>query len=78
MENAPQHQAGGCHHCGYCGCFHHKVVPLAVLLIALVFLLKAWGLVSAGFVDWSWPILLGLAMLVKLGVGKCSCYKSQK
>lgn len=79
MENAPQHQGGDiCHHCGYCGCFHHKVVSLAVLLIAVAFLLQVWGLVSEVFVAWTWPILLGLAMLIKLGSGKCGCYDKEK
>lgn len=63
-----------CHSGRYCGCWHHKVVPGAIFLIALVFLLKYLGAVSANFADLAWPILLGLAMLSKLGMGKCKCY----
>jgi len=56
---------------------HHKFVPLAVLLIAIVFVLKAFGVVSAAGADMAWPIILGLAMLLKLLSGKCKCYSKK-
>jgi hypothetical protein len=68
----------GCHDGSYCGCMHHKMVPGAILLIALLFLLKALGVVGAGTVDLAWPILLGLAALMKLMSGKCKCYGGMK
>ena len=76
MEN--MHNGKTCHHCGFCGCFHHKAVPLAVFLIALVFLLKALDVVTAGFADIAWPILLGLAAILKMTAGGCKCYESKK
>jgi K+ transporter len=54
-----------------CKCPHHKVMPLAVLLIGVVFLLQAMGTVSAMFVMYAWPILLIVAVLPKLGGCKC-------
>jgi len=66
-----------CHDNNNCKCMHHKVVPAAVLLIALIFLLKPLGVVSASFVDMVWPILLGLAMVMKLMAGTCKCYNHQ-
>ena len=67
-------QHGACHHCRFCGCFHHKAVSLAVFLIAVTFFLQAIGMVSMAYVALAWPVLLGAAMLVKLmgGTGKCS------
>jgi hypothetical protein len=56
---------------------HHKITPAAILLIALVFLLKALGVVSVSFADVAWPVLLGVAALVKLTAGKCKCYNEK-
>ena len=56
-----------------CECKHHKVVPMMLILIALVFLLKGFGVVTSGFTDIAWPILLGVAGFTKLKQGKCKC-----
>jgi len=61
---------------GMCKCPHHKVVPLLVVLFALAFFLKAMGVLSAGFVDLAWPVLVGLAGLMKLSKGMCKCNSS--
>lgn len=75
MDNM-QH-GGGCHHCGFCGCFHHKIVPGAIFLITVTFFLQAIGVVSMAYVALAWPVLLGLAMLVKLTAGNCKCYSGK-
>jgi hypothetical protein len=58
---------------GKCGCMHHKMVPLMITLIGVLFLLRALSVLSAGLVDMLWPIALTLAGLVKLMGGKCKC-----
>jgi hypothetical protein len=45
--------------------FQH-LVPILIILLALTFLLKATGTLSAPVVAVVWPILLGLIGLVKL------------
>ncbi len=56
-----------------CKCMHHKVPSLLVVLFGLLFLLKAWDMVSMGFVDVAWPVLVILLGLMKLTSGKCKC-----
>jgi len=45
--------------------FRH-LVPILIILLALTFLLKSTGTLSAPVVAVVWPILLGLIGLVKL------------
>ena len=56
-----------------CKCPHHAMVPIFIILIALVFLLQAFDVVSDQFVAISWPILLGLIGLQKLCAKMCKC-----
>ncbi len=56
-----------------CGCIHHKMVPLMITLIGLVFLAKAMMWVSVATADWVWPILLIIAGLTKMYGSKCKC-----
>ena len=58
-------------HEGMCACAHHKVGPLLIALIGLMFLLKALDVVAAGTVDLVWPIALILLGLMKSGMCKC-------
>ena len=66
MNNKPQKNV--------CTCLHHKVVPLAILVIGLAYLCESlgWG-VSSMLRD----IVLGLGLVViggiKLGENKCTC-----
>jgi hypothetical protein len=63
--------------CGSCGkdcnCPHHKAVPVFIVLIAIAFLLQAWGLVMDSTVSVIWPILLAAIGISKLMEGRCSC-----
>ena len=56
-----------------CPCPHHHVIPAAVVIFALLFLLKALGVLSTSFVDVAWPIVVGVAGLSKLCEGACKC-----
>lgn len=69
-------QEGMCKDCGTgmsCKCPHHKMVPLFIVLIGLTFLLEALGVVSVGFANVAWPILLILIGLQKMMRGMCKC-----
>lgn len=56
-----------------CACTHHKVMPWAVILIGLTFLLGAYGVFSEQAVNIIWPILLIIAGGTKLMRHKCGC-----
>ena len=60
---------------GMCKCPHHKFIPVLLLLFALLFLLGALGTVSQSTVSIGWPILVGVAALMKLFEGGCKCCK---
>ena len=57
-----------------CPCPHHKVVPAAILIIGLAYLLESLGL---GVTSMLRDIVLGLGLVViggtKLGENKCTC-----
>ena len=54
-----------------CGCSHHKVGAIAVILIGVSFLLTAFGVYSESVNSIVWPILLIIAASGKL----CRCCK---
>lgn len=56
-----------------CACPHHLVAPLAIVVIAALFFLRAIGVLSSGVVALVWPLALGVAGLIKLGESKCTC-----
>lgn len=58
-----------------CGCGHHKVMPILVILFALVFLMHALHIVGMGLVNVTWPILLIIAACAKMGGRSCGCCK---
>jgi hypothetical protein len=49
------------------------MVPLFILLIGLDFLLANLGVLSQGFLNVSWPILVMLVGLQKMAGGMCKC-----
>lgn len=60
-----------------CRCPHHKMVPLFIILIGLVFLAKGLGWLAPATADLLWPIGLVLVGLQKIlgGLCKCCCQK---
>jgi hypothetical protein len=58
-----------------CKCSHHKVVPVCIALIGLVFLLGALNILSPMMVAILWPVLVIVAGLTKLSgkMGMCKC-----
>lgn len=58
---------------GKCGCGHHKVLPILVILLGLEFLLAQVNVLTWGFVGVTWPILVIVAGCMKLFGGCCKC-----
>jgi hypothetical protein len=52
-----------------CNCPHHRVMPWLIILFGLDFLLAALGVLTWGFVDITWPILVIIAGCTKF----CRC-----
>ncbi len=63
---------------GMCKCPHHKIVPILVILLGLVFLLQALDVISTGLAEIAWPILIILIGGQKLMGGACSCCSMKK
>jgi hypothetical protein len=58
---------------GGCGCTHHKMVPLFIIIIGVIFLLGATGNITMQWVNILWPIALILLGLQKMVGGMCKC-----
>ena len=56
-----------------CGCTHHKVFPILVVLFGLTFLLGNLNILTQQFVSIAWPVIICLAGLMKLTGGGCKC-----
>ena len=56
-----------------CSCHHHKAIPGLVILFGLVFLLGAFGTLSAQTVMVAWPVLVIIGGVFKLMEGNCKC-----
>ena len=57
-----------------CKCPHHKIVPLLVVILGIVFLLGAMDVLSPEVVGIVWPIVLIVGGLMKMMSGSCKCY----
>jgi len=60
---------------GKCHCPHHKMTPLFIILIGLVFLLGALGTISITIANILWPIFLILLGITKWTGHSCKCCK---
>jgi uncharacterized membrane protein len=59
--------------CNGCRCGHHKVIPILIILVGLEFLLAQVNVLTWGFVDVTWPILVIIVGCMKLFKGSCKC-----
>ncbi len=69
MQNMGNSQGGKM----VCNCGHHKVVPGAVMLIGLVFLLGTFNILTMWAVGVIWPVLLMVIGGMKMMSHKCKC-----
>ena len=58
-----------------CGCPHHKMIPLLVVLLGVLFLLGNLGKVSSEVVVIVWPIVVIVGGLQKMFGHMCKCCK---
>ena len=56
-----------------CGCPHHKMWGIFVVVFGLLFLGGNWGWWGWNVVNIGWPILVILAGGFKLMEGRCKC-----
>jgi hypothetical protein len=54
-----------------CKCPHHKTMSWFLILVGLDFLLGAVGILTAGFVSITWPILVIILGCMKMV--RCNC-----
>ncbi len=58
---------------GMCGCSHHKIMPILVILFGLLFLLGSFDVVTTYTVGMIWPILVIIGGFTKLSGRMCKC-----
>ena len=58
-----------------CGCGHHKVMPILIILLGLAFLLAQLNILTWAAVNILWPILVIIAGVMMLVNGCCKCCK---
>ncbi|MDP3901290.1 MAG: hypothetical protein Q8Q38_03105 [bacterium] len=56
-----------------CGCSHHKVIPVLIVLFGALFFLGEIDVVSSGTVSLWWPIIVMAGGLTKLTAKACKC-----
>ncbi len=56
-----------------CGCMHHKMIPVLVVIFGFLFLGQYYGWFVAETVAMVWPVLVILGGLTKLFSGMCKC-----
>lgn len=61
-----------------CPCPHHKMVPVYVVLLGVLFLLNAFDVVTAGVTAMVWPIIIIAIGLQKIFQSRCSCCSKDK
>jgi hypothetical protein len=56
-----------------CKCYHHKVIPVSIILIGVAFLLETLGILTDFALNMIWPVLLIVIGGTKLGARVCKC-----
>ncbi len=75
-ENAPHHDE---HHeaaapaGAACRCAHHAVVPVLAIILGLEFFFAEIGVLTWGFVNVTWPLLIVIAGIAALTNRRCAC-----
>ena len=58
---------------GKCGCPHHKMTGVFVILFGLTFLLKNLEVISGQIAGIAWPVIIMIAGGTKLMSSSCKC-----
>ncbi|MEK9175382.1 MAG: hypothetical protein AAB795_02190 [Patescibacteria group bacterium] len=61
----------------HCKCHHHKVAPLLLVVLGIVFLLGSIGQISLQVIATSFSIIVIFVGLVKFVGGMCKCYSAK-
>ncbi len=69
MENEGKMGGGA----NVCKCPHHKMVPLLIFIIGLLFFLNAINVVTTSALTMLWPVAVMLVGLMKMMKRKCKC-----
>ena len=56
-----------------CHCVHHKVGPILVIIVGLEFFFAEINVLTWGFVNVTWPILVVIWGIVMLSGRNCRC-----
>ena len=56
-----------------CGCPHHKMIPMIIFVIGLLFFLNAVDVVTTNALNILWPIAVMIGGLTKMMGYKCKC-----
>ncbi len=70
MEGEGKMMGGGMN---MCKCPHHKVIPMMIFIIGLLFLLNVLNVITAMALSWLWPIAVMIIGLMKMMKGSCQC-----
>lgn len=58
---------------GNCGCTHHHILPIFMILIGATFLLGACKAIDPVMVSYIWPFLLIVGGIAKMFSHGCGC-----
>ena len=61
----------------HCKCHHHKVAPLLLVVLGLVFLWGSLGGLTLQKISVSFSVIVILVGLVKFVGGTCKCYSEK-
>lgn len=56
-----------------CKCPHHKIVPLIIFVIGLLFFLNAVNVITVSALNILWPLAVMIAGLMKMMSRRCAC-----
>ena len=56
-----------------CKCPHHKMVPMMIFVVGLLFFLNTVNVITTGALNTLWPIAVMIAGLTKMMGSSCKC-----
>jgi hypothetical protein len=68
-----EHREAAASACTPCRCTHHAVVPILAIIIGLEFFFAEIGVLTWGFVNVTWPLIVVIAGIAGLANRRCRC-----